>query len=248
VIDIHSHIIYDIDDGSKSLEVSLEMLRMAADAGTTDIVASPHANGEYQFQPEVNRERIAELQAQVSDIRIHTGCDFHLSYENVEDALAEPTKYTINHLNYLLVEFPDGAMIPNIDDIFERFLGLNVIPIITHPERNWIIQQSWDRFANWVKMGSLVQVTGGSLTGRFGKTAKKFAEKTLDSGLCHFIASDAHDTVDRHPRLRNAFEMVRSRWGDAVADHLFTHNGRAVIEGLPIEPVEVPRKKRWIFF
>jgi protein-tyrosine phosphatase len=248
VIDIHSHIIYDIDDGSKSLEVSLEMLRMAAEAGTTDIVASPHANGEYQFRPEVNRERIAELQGLVPEIRIHTGCDFHLSYENVEDAMVDPTKYTINHLNYLLVEFPDGAMIPNIDDIFERFLSLNVIPIITHPERNWIIQLNFERFSNWVKMGSLVQVTGGSLTGRFGKGAQKFAEKIIDAGLCHFIASDAHDTRDRHPKLQKAFDLVRSRWGEAVADHMFIRNGQAVVDGSPIEPVEVVRKKRWIFF
>jgi protein-tyrosine phosphatase len=96
VIDIHSHIIYGIDDGSKSRDTSIAMLQMAAEAGTTDIVASPHANGEYEFLPDVIAERIAELQTAVPQIRIHTGCDFHLSYENVEDCFAHPAKYTIH--------------------------------------------------------------------------------------------------------------------------------------------------------
>ena len=122
MIDIHSHIIYGIDDGSKSIENSLEMLRLAVEAGTTDIVASPHSNGEFQFQPDLNRERIAEIQARAPQgIKVHWGCDFHLSYENVEDAFRDPRKYTINGYNYLLVEFPDGNLIPNIDDIFCRY-------------------------------------------------------------------------------------------------------------------------------
>ncbi len=252
MIDIHSHIIYGIDDGSRSLEISIAMLLMAADAGTTDIVASPHSNGEYVFRPDIIAERIAELQEKAPNIRIHTGCDFHLSYENVEDCFVHPDKYTINHLNYLLVEFPDGALIPNIDQIFERMLEMNVIPIMTHPERNWIIQQSFDQFASWVKLGALTQVTAGSLTGRFGKEAKKFAEQLISAGLCHFIASDAHDTVDRHPRMTNAFEIVTKKWGADLADRMFVSNGHAAITGAvidPIEPVSVgKRRKRWFFF
>lgn len=250
MIDIHSHIVYGVDDGSKSLETSIAMVQMAADAGTTDIVASPHSNDEYVFRPEVIAERIAEIQAHVTGIRIHTGCDFHLNYENVEDCFAHPAKYTINHLNYLLVEFPDGALIPNIDQIFERMLSMNIIPIMTHPERNWIIQQSFDRFVDWVRLGALTQVTGGSLTGRFGKGAKQFAEKIIDAGLCHFIASDAHDTVDRHPRLTNSHEIVRKKWGEDAADRMFVRNGEAVISGAAIEPLDAvsKKRKRWFFF
>lgn len=250
MIDIHSHIVYGVDDGSKSLETSVAMVQMAADAGTTDIVATPHSNDEYEFKPDVIAARIAEIQGRVTGIQIHTGCDFHLSYENVEDCFANPSKYTVNHLNYLLVEFPDGALIPNIDQIFERMLGMNVIPIMTHPERNWIIQQSFDQFADWVRLGALTQVTGGSLTGRFGKGAKQFAEKIINAGLCHFIASDAHDTVDRHPRLTNAREIVRKNWGEDTAERFFVSNGQAVITGGEIEPAEMATKKRkrWFFF
>jgi protein-tyrosine phosphatase len=248
VIDIHSHILYGIDDGSKSFETSLEMLRLAADAGTTDIVATPHCNGQFPFQPEVNRERIAELQAHApTGLRIHSGCDFHLSYENVEEAFHNPRKFTINGLNYLLVEFPDGALIPNIGEVFERLRGIGVVPVITHPERNWMIQQNFETMESWVGLGALVQVTAGSLTGRFGKPAQKFAERTIDRGICHFVASDAHDTRDRHPKLQNAYELVRGRWGEAVAEHLFTVNGKAVIEGVPIAALPPAKRKRWFF-
>ena len=249
MIDIHSHIIYGIDDGSKSLETSLEMLRLAVEAGTTDIVATPHCNGEFHFQPEVNRERIAEMQEQCAEgLRIHSGCDFHLSFENVEDAFRDPHKYTINGLNYLLVEFPDGALIPNIGEVFERFVAMGIVPVITHPERNWMIQQNFETMEEWVKVGALVQVTGGSLTGRFGKPAQKFAVQTIDRGICHFIASDAHDTRDRHPKLRSAYEIVHGKWGEDLAERLFTANGRAVIDGAPIDREVPAKKKRWFFF
>ena len=188
------------------------------------------------------------MQAQApAGIRIHRGCDFHLSFENVEDALRDPRKYTINGYNYLLVEFPDGNLIPNIGDIFERFLTNGVIPVITHPERNWMIQQNFTLLEGWVKLGALVQVTGGSLTGRFGKPARKFAERTIDAGLCHFVASDAHDPLDRHPDLRDAREFVRGKWGLETAERLFNTNGKAAIEGMAIDS-DPPKRKRWFFF
>src|SRR5258707_8582631 len=97
-----------MDDGAKTLEDSLAMLAAAAAAGTTDMVATPHADTEYEFQPGLIRERIAELKQQGSlPVRIHTGCDFHLTFDNVADALANPTKYTINQKRFLLVELSD---------------------------------------------------------------------------------------------------------------------------------------------
>src|SRR5438093_8548781 len=95
-VDIHSHILYGVDDGAQTLDESLEMLELARSAGTTDIVATPHANAEYGFNPELIGQRIAELRGHV-DLRIHSGCDFHLQFDNINDAVAHPEKYTINH-------------------------------------------------------------------------------------------------------------------------------------------------------
>ena len=120
--DIHSHILYGVDDGAKTLEESLGMLQLAAASGTTDIVATPHVNGQFEFDPELIDERIAELSAR-SAVRIHRGCDFHLEAENIEDAIANPDKYTINNRGYLLVEFPDLSIFTSTDEILSDRSG-----------------------------------------------------------------------------------------------------------------------------
>src|SRR4051812_36338517 len=111
MVDIHSHILWGLDDGADTRETSIAMLKMAAEAGTTDIVATPHANFEYRFDKVLVSQRIAELaEATAGRPRIHSGCDFHLSFENIEDALQTPARYTINDGPYLLVEFPEFSI------------------------------------------------------------------------------------------------------------------------------------------
>src|SRR6266404_1209528 len=104
MVDIHSHIVYGVDDGAKTLEDSLAMLNMAADCGTTDVVATPHSDLQFSFNPGLVRERIAELQSHMGDrIRIHRGCDFHLHYDNITSCLQDRTPYTINGKRFLMV-------------------------------------------------------------------------------------------------------------------------------------------------
>src|SRR3954453_11357177 len=108
MIDIHSHILPGLDDGAKTIEDSVAMVRMAAAAGTTAIVASPHCNQEYAFDPTLVHQRISEVQAAVGDTpRIYYGCDFHLTPENIDNAVHDHERYSINHKGYLLVEFSD---------------------------------------------------------------------------------------------------------------------------------------------
>src|SRR6266853_3830200 len=146
------------------------MVRMAAEHGTTDLVATPHANLEYKFDPQRIAERLAEIQAASgTTLNLHTGCDFHLSYDNVQDAVAHPRKYTIRQQNYLLVEFSDMLIFVNTSEIFGRLLDGGMIPVITHPERNALLRQRLENIAEWVAAGARVQVTGQSVTGGFGK-------------------------------------------------------------------------------
>src|SRR5262245_12903926 len=104
--DLHSHVLYDLDDGARTIEDSLAMLDLAWKSGTTDIVATPHADGTYAFNPKTVEHRISELNKLV-DITIHYGCDFHLQADNIQDAIANPCKYTIDHGAYLMVELPN---------------------------------------------------------------------------------------------------------------------------------------------
>src|SRR5436309_11242094 len=129
MIDIHSHVLYGLDDGAKTREQSVAMLDVAARSGTTDIVATPHANGQYAFRPQLIEQRIAEL-GTMTPVRIYPGCDFHLQFDNIEDALANPEKYTLNHKGYLLVEFPDLSIFTETHAILMQLLDGGMVPII----------------------------------------------------------------------------------------------------------------------
>jgi protein-tyrosine phosphatase len=240
-----------VDDGPKTLEQSVEMLRLAAENGTTDIVASPHANHEFKFEPDVIAAKIEELRQAVNgSIRIHSGCDFHLSFDNIQDSLQNPSKYAINHKNYILVEFSDLLIPKTTDDVFYQMQSAGMIPIITHPERNMLLHQRPDHLEAWVESGCLLQVTAQSFLGRFGKQAKAFADRLLQRGLVHIVASDAHDAKYRPPSLKQAYEYVFRECGERRAGMLFVRNPTAALTGAPLEidlEPPVPRKKWYQF-
>ncbi|MBS1825335.1 MAG: exopolysaccharide biosynthesis protein [Acidobacteria bacterium] len=230
----------------------MAMLRMAADSGTTDIVATPHADLQYTFQPDLIRQRVEELTAATGgNPRIHEGCDFHLTFDNIQDAIANPAKYTIGHKAYLMVEFSDMIIFQNTTEVFERMRAAGILPVITHPERNQLLQQRLPALERWVQEGCYLQVTGQSLLGRFGKTARAFSIELLKRNLVHFIASDGHDTKHRPPVLNDSFDWTKQEFGEDLARRLFFDNPRAVIEGLPLPSTahaEIPSRKWYQFW
>lgn len=247
MIDIHSHILYGLDDGASSVDESVAMLRLAAEGGTTDIVATPHANSRFPFDPDLVDERIREL-APSSPVRIHRGCDFRLQADTIEDALAHPAKYTINQKGYLLVEFPDLSLFANADAVLLRLLDAGMTPIVTHPERNAELRRRIDDLARWVEMGCHLQITAGAVTGGFGRRAKAFTSTLMDRGLVHFVASDAHDTRYRPPTLAAAYAVLSEGWGEDAVRPLFIDNPRAVLAGEAIDmapQAAPPPRKRW---
>jgi protein-tyrosine phosphatase len=249
LIDIHSHVLFGLDDGARTLEESAAMARMAAEHGTTDLVATPHASPEYRFDPERIAERLAEVQAVVGGaVRLHTGCDFHLSYDNIQDALAHPSKYTIDGRNYLLVEFSELLIFRNTEEIFARLMDAGMIPVITHPERNGLLRQRLEQIAAWVERGARVQVTAQSLTGEFGRRAQEFSCDLLDHGLVHVLASDAHDTERRPPRLDAAYRWVSRHYSEALAEALCVANPQAALAGEPMSLPAAEASRKWFGF
>jgi len=248
-VDIHSHVLYGLDDGARTLDDSVAMVRMAADHGTTDLVATPHANLEFRFDPQRIAARIEEITAASQGaLRLHTGCDFHLSYDNIQDAIEQPAKYAINHKNYLLVEFSDLLIFRNTPEIFSRLGDAGLVPIITHPERNGLLRQRAEEIAHWVEEGARVQITAQSLVGQFGPKAAGFCRLLLDRALVHFVASDAHDCQHRPPRLDQAYTWLTGHYGEEAAQLLCVSNPRAVLDGEPLDflnPELAPAPRKW---
>ncbi len=241
MIDIHHHLLPGLDDGARDMETSLGMVEMALADGITHIVCTPHASHHYFFEPERNAALFAELQDRVharfgDAMTLGLGCDFHLMFDNIEEAQKHPTRYTINGHGYLLVEFPDSAISPTTGQIFYELSLSGMTPVITHPERNLILGKQPERMAEWLKAGALVQVTASSLTGRFGQQAERTARWLLDHEWAHFLATDAHNLDSRPPRLQPAFQLVADQYGEPTARRLCHDNPRAAFYGEPLGP------------
>lgn len=262
MVDIHCHLLPGLDDGADDMEMSLKMAEMAIADGITHVIATPHADAAYRFNPEEIDAKRRELESRLDGrLIIGTGCDFHLSFENVEDLRADITKYTLNQKNYLLVEFNEFSIPPSMDQTLHLIQLFGATPIITHPERNRLIRSKPARLYGWIRQGCYVQVTAQSLTGRFGPQAQKSAESLLENDAVHFFASDAHNLTSRPLQLKEGFQKVCEKKGEDVARGLFTENPMAVFEGRPlpyepglaedrVESDESGRKKRkrfWFF-
>lgn len=256
MIDIHCHPLPGVDDGAKSFEIAVAMCQMAATDGTTHLVATPHSNYKYAFDPEANRVKLAELQAAVGESpRLLPGCDFHLSYENIQKLTQGGSGFTINGSAYLLVEFAEHFVPEQMDHVFYEIEVAGFIPILTHPERNSTFQAKPELLYHWATRGCLVQVTAKSYLGGFGSRAQALAEQWLDRNLIHFFASDAHDLVYRPPGLSACYEKVAAARGKDVADLLLVKNPSAVVNKTafpaipqPLAPASVSRKKGWFSF
>jgi protein-tyrosine phosphatase len=252
MVDIHCHILPGLDDGARTAEA------MAEDAiadGITHVVGTPHASSSHAF----NFERVCAARNELTSrlngrLMLASGCDFHLSHENLTALRKDPLPYCINQKDYLLVEFNEFSIPPSMDQTLHELQLMGLHPIVTHPERNGILRTRPERLQTWVEKGCFAQITAGSLTGTFGPPAQERAWAWLGRGLIHFVASDAHNTGRRPLKLRFAYDAVVKQHGEDLARSVFVENPRAALEGRPLPYVpEVaaeykPRKRKRFFF
>jgi protein-tyrosine phosphatase len=254
MVDIHCHPLPAIDDGAKTFEDALMMCRMAADDGITHLVATPHCNYEFAFQPEVNEEKVRELRQALGDRpQLLLGCDFHLSYDNIQRVIQDRGSFTINKSRYLLVELDDHFIPENMNQVFYDLQVAGLIPILTHPERNPVFHRKPEILYDWVGRGCLVQLTAKSYTGGFGERARRLCEMWLERNLVHFFASDAHDTRYRPPLLSVCYERLAAAKGASEAERIMRRNPEAIIQGRALPPSPPPLapkapKRRWFSF
>lgn len=245
MIDIHHHLLPGLDDGSRSLEMSVEMARLAVADGITHVVCTPHANTVFEFNPARNAEQLEELRARLASehipLTLGLGCDCHITYDNVREARADPGRFSINSLGYLLVEIPEYSLPPGLTETFYELQLSSMSPVLTHPERNPTLVSDPMRLRDWLRAGVLIQVTADSVTGHRGRSAERMALDLLERRWVHFLASDAHNTTSRPPRMRAAHDLVAERFGSGYAHALCVTNPLAAFQGYPLEIREEPQ-------
>jgi protein-tyrosine phosphatase len=231
MIDVHCHILPFVDDGAKSWEMAVAMCRVAIADGVKHIVATPHCNDRYVYERERFQLMLGELSERIgSQLTFSLGCDFHFSYENVQDALANKGRYVIGNSGYLLVEFSDYGIAPTVQNLLERLMNHGMTPIITHPERNMLLLKQPERVLEFADQGCWIQVTANSFTGFWGDRSREMAKWLLAREAVHVVASDAHDPERRSPVLSLAREVIDKLAGSEMAIALFEKNPATIVQ------------------
>lgn len=255
MIDIHSHILFGVDDGARSLDESLEMCRRSADDGIKTIVATPHAHDSVHktHDPEFLRAKVDELNRLLGGSPgIELGCELRFTHDIVRQVCVDKTAPTLAGGPYALIEFPHRIVPPGTERALFELMNNQIRPIIAHPERNQMLIAEPERFFAMIELGALGQADAGSFTGQFGKNVKQTATVLLENGLLHIIASDCHNTRSRLPGLSAAVAATAEIVGDNFANAMANENPAAIVKGerIPFKPSAVYPKKRkkWLFF
>ena len=248
MIDLHCHMLPGIDDGAPTLEVALAMARCAAADGITHVACTPHIYpGLYENDRDGIAAAIEAFRAVLVEediaLTLVIGADTHLTPDLLE-GIRNRRIPTLNDTRYLLFEPPHHVAPPRLEESVFNLMAAGIVPVVTHPERLSWIDTHYEVFGRMVHAGALMQITAGSVTGRFGRRPKYWAERMLDEGQVHLLATDAHHIDKRPPLLAEARDAAAKRLGDAEAMHLVLTRPRGILDNAsPNELPELPKGK-----
>jgi protein-tyrosine phosphatase len=253
MIDLHSHILPGIDDGAKTLEVSLEMARMAVADGIHTMACTPHIYpGMYMNDGPGILKAIKALQAELDSrkiaLKLVAGADVHL-VPGLLEGLSTGRVPTLHGSRYFLLEPSHTTPPPHFEATVFNLIASGYTPIITHPERLTWIENHYPVFLRLIEQGAWMQITAGALTGSFGPRAQHWGERFLAEGHTHIIASDAHSAGRRMPNMSRARDIAQRLLGEEEAKRLVIERPQAVLDNLPPQdfalPERVVQKSAW---
>lgn len=249
MIDIHCHILPNIDDGAKDMVEAVEMARIAYKEGITKIVATPHYIEDGEYLSEGIDEKVKKLNSILKekeiDIEILAGNEVYIT-PNMVSLVENKNINTINNNKYLLIELPFFDMPNYTEEIIFELKLMGITPIIAHPERNKAISENPNMLVKYIDMGALCQINSGSITGKFGKETMETALDLIKHDMTHIVASDGHSMRGRKPSLKSAYEKIMGLYGEEKAKELFYVNTQKIIEGKEIDitlPKRIEKKK-----
>lgn len=217
MIDIHNHVLIDVDDGPQTKEDAINLLKQAIDNGITEIIATPHhKTTHYNTSGDTAIQKLNELNTIIEEENLHItvnpGQEIRINGDIIRD-LKYGNSLTLNNTQYVLVEFPFTEFPHYTEKLFFDMQMQGYIPIIAHPERCKPITQSLDKLYNLIEKGAHAQVTATAVTGDLGETLKSTSLKMIENNLIHLVASDAHNSETRPFALKKAYEVITDELG-----------------------------------
>ena len=236
MIDLHCHLLPGIDDGSPDLETSLEMARVAVADGIVTTACTPHIYpGVYDNTGEGIHQAIGTLQQALDGngipLRLVAGADAHLAPE-LPDRLRNGEAPSLAGSRYFLLEPPHHVAPPRFADFVFNLMAGGFVPLITHPERLSWIEDHYATFCALVDQGAWLQVTAGSLTGRFGSRPRYWGERLLGEGRVHVLATDSHGVKRRPPLLAEGRAAAERLVGAEQSWHLVGTRPAGILDNL----------------
>lgn len=238
MIDLHSHILPELDDGSQSLQESLAMARMAAESGVTALAATPHCTDARASEVyEAWKLLRSALKENKIPLKLFPGMEI-FGTEDTLQLLQEGQLFTLNGSRYPLIEFSFHSSGERETRILRSLCKAGLRPIVAHPERYAYIQYDPELLNRWYHMGCLMQVNRGSLLGRFGTRAQEMAVELVERNFATVVASDAHSAQMRTPWMEDVRKLLTREFSPARARTLLLENPRRILKDDPLPPVE----------
>lgn len=244
MIDLHIHILPGMDDGSQSMEESLEMAQIAVESGVTDMAVTPHSYADEYFFKKSYRSVFDSFKRQLKengiDLNIYPGMEI-LAFSGMTEYLNAGALKTINGTKYVLVEFTFDSSAEKIDEYIRELISSGYRPVVAHVERYIAVQKNILLAYDLHAEGCVLQMNKGSIVGRFGRHAMRTAWDLLNARLINIVASDAHSYEYRTPDMRETEEILETEFSPEFKDILLYKNPKRILYGkgiLRFEPLQ----------
>ena len=245
MIDFHSHILPNVDDGSKSMEETINLIKEAKESGFEAIVSTSHYIEGYYEVPNNEREEILkkinkELKKTDCNIKIYLGNENYLS-NNLINLIKQNRAATMGNSDYVLFELPMNVKPMNIYNVVYDMLENNLKPVLAHPERYTFVQAEPDILYDLIEKGVLMQVNYGSIIGYYGKRAEIIAKKLLKNNMVHFLGSDVHKQNTIYPKIEKILLKINEIVEKEKLEEITTINPKLVLQNKNIN-INEPKK------